>query len=135
MQIEEFMYNEIQHLYEELGKLKAENQRLKEDDETACRTEEHHRQAMTSSADCSQTLFNECQTLREQLSAAQERGDRFIEKCNVYRRTISEMKAGGIKADMFDILCQMEKYEYSRDEIFAAFSAFEMFLQKQNTEK
>lgn len=38
MQIEEFMYNEIQHLYEELGKLKAENQRLKEDAETACRT-------------------------------------------------------------------------------------------------
>lgn len=32
------MYNEIQHLHEELGKLKAENQRLKEDDETACRT-------------------------------------------------------------------------------------------------
>lgn len=82
-----------------------------------------------------QQLLKECAALREQLSAAQERGDRFIEKCNVYRRTISEMKAGGIKADMFDILCQMEKYEYSHDEIFAAFSAFEMFLQKQNTEK
>lgn len=107
----------------------------READQEIWHTEEHHRQAMTSSADRSQTLFNECQTLREQLSATQERGDRFIEKCNVYRRTISEMKAGGIKADMFDILCQMEKYEYSRDEIFAAFSAFGMFLQKQNTEK
>jgi len=110
----------------------------REANEELWRMEEKHRKAMTESANRAQKLSDECRTLEDRvrkaersLAEAEAENARLEADIVTANKTVRELKAGGIKADMLDALRQMAHEEWERDEIGTALVGFDYLLRIQ----